>query len=104
MTTEVIDDPASGRYELFVDGELAGFAEYELVVDRLSILHVEVDQERAGHGLGRLLVDDVLRDARGRGLAVLPRCPYARKVIVENQDAYLDLVPVDARDEFALPK
>jgi uncharacterized protein len=50
-----------------------------------------------------LLVDAVLDDARRRGLAVLPRCPFARRVIAENQDAYLDLVPADAREEFGLP-
>jgi len=103
MTTTVIDDRSKSRYELLVDDAVAGFADYEVAGDRIAVLHVEVDQHLEGHGLGRELVDDVLDDARRRGLLVLPRCPFTRKVIAENQGAYLDLVPVDAREEFGLP-
>jgi predicted GNAT family acetyltransferase len=103
MATEVIDDRSKSRYELFADDALVGFADYELRADRLAILHVEVDQHLGGHGLGRALVDAVLVDARSRDLAVLPRCPFTRKVIAENQSDYLDLVPTDVRDEFGLP-
>jgi uncharacterized protein len=103
MATTVIDDRSRSRYELLVDGAVAGFADYELGADRIAVLHVEVDHQLEGHGLGRELVDGVLRDARRRSLFVLPHCPFARRVIAENQDAYLDLVPVDARAEFGLP-
>jgi hypothetical protein len=103
MATTVIDHQSKSRYELFVDGAVAGFADYELGADRIAVLHVEVDQQLEGHGLGRELVDGVLGDARRRGLSVLPHCPFARRVIAENQDAYLDLVPADAREEFGLP-
>jgi predicted GNAT family acetyltransferase len=104
MTTAVIDDPTKSRYELFVDDALAGFADYELGTDRITVVHVEVDQQRAGQGLGRVLVDAMLGDIRRRGLAVVPVCPFTRKVIAQNQAAYLDLVPADARDEFELPR
>jgi uncharacterized protein len=104
MGTTVIDARSKSRYELFVDDALAGFADYELGADRIAVLHVEVDQNFEGHGLGRELVDAVLEDARRRGLFVLPRCPFTRKVIAENQGAYLDLVPVAARDEFGFPE
>jgi predicted GNAT family acetyltransferase len=67
-------------------------------------VHVEVDQDMGGHGLGRKLVDGVLDDVRRRGLFVLPRCPFTRKVIAEEQGSYLDLVPMDAREEFGLPR
>jgi predicted GNAT family acetyltransferase len=103
-TTTVIDDRSKSRYELLVDGAVAGFADYELGTDRITVLHVEVDHQLEGHGLGRELVDGLLADARRRALLVLPRCPFARRVIAENQDAYLDLVPADAREKFGLPK
>jgi hypothetical protein len=104
MATTVIDDPTESRYELFVDDALAGFADYELSTDRITVFHVEVDQPRAGHGLGRLVVDAMLADVRRRGLAVVPVCPFTRKVIAEHQAAYLDLVPADVRHEFGLPQ
>jgi uncharacterized protein len=104
LATTVVDDREKGRYELLVDDVHAGQANYELGADRITIFHVEVDHEQSGRGLGRVLVDAVLADARLRGLGVVPVCPFTRKVIVENQEAYLDLVPADARDEFALPE
>jgi uncharacterized protein len=104
MATVVTDDPAKSRYELFVDDELAGFANYEVGSDRITVMHVEVDPQRAGHGLGRVLVDEMLADVRRRELSLVPVCPYTRKVVAENQAAYLDLVPADVREEFDLPR
>jgi hypothetical protein len=103
MANTVVDAPPKSRYELLVDDAIVGFADYALGTDRIAVLHVEVDQSFGGHGLGRELVDAVFDDARRRGLFVLPHCPFARKVVAENQDAYLDLVPLDARAEFGLP-
>jgi hypothetical protein len=103
MSTKVIDNPGARRYDLFVDDELAGGADYELSDGRIAIMHVEVESSRAGHGLGGKLVAAVLADARGRGLSVLPFCPFARKVIADHQDDYLDLVPADEREVFELP-
>jgi uncharacterized protein len=104
VATTVIDDREKSRYELLVDDVRAGHANYELGADRITIFHVEVDHQQSGRGLGKVLVDAVLADARRRGLGVLPVCPFTRKVIAENQEAYLDLVPADARDEFELPE
>jgi uncharacterized protein len=104
MTTTVIDDRSKSRYQLLVDDVVVGFADYELGTDRIAVVHVEVDPSLGGHGLGRELVDGVLDDARRRGLFVLPRCPFTRKVVAENQGSYLDLIPVDAREEFGLPR
>jgi uncharacterized protein len=103
MSTEVIDNPAKRRYELFVDDVLAGRADYELRDGRIAIVHVEVESSRAGRGLGGKLVDAVLADARARGLRVLPSCPFALHVIAAHQDDYLDLVPADERERFGLP-
>jgi predicted GNAT family acetyltransferase len=103
MSARVTDSPESNRYELFVDDELVGRADYRLSGDRLAIVHVEVDRGGAGRGLGKTLVEAVLADARQRGLGVLPYCPFARKVIADEPEAYLDLVPADARERFALP-
>jgi hypothetical protein len=54
--------------------------------------------------MAKQLVTRALQDARSRGLAVLPFCPYVRKVISENPEQYLDLVPVRDRARFQLPR
>ena len=53
---EVRDAPAAGRYELEVDGEVAGHAGYRLDGDRLVVPHVEVDHHRRGQGLAARLM------------------------------------------------
>ncbi|ABL81378.1 MULTISPECIES: GNAT family N-acetyltransferase [unclassified Nocardioides] len=103
MATVVLDNPEKQRYEIHVDDELAGFTDYRLRNGRISFTHTELGPGFTGRGLARKLVADELADARRRGLAVLPFCPYVRNVIAENPDKYLDLVPVRDRERFDLP-
>lgn len=103
MTTIVRDNAEQGRYEVWVDDERAGFTDYRLSGERIAFTHTEVADAFGGRGLARKLVADALSDARRRGLGVLPFCPYVRKVIAENTDKYLDLVPVEDRARFQLP-
>lgn len=103
MTTTVRDDPERRRYEVHVDDQLAGFSVYKLGKGTIAFTHTEIDDAFAGRGLARRLVADELADARRRGLAVLPFCPYVRQVIARNPEKYLDLVAVKDRARFELP-
>ncbi len=103
MTVTVRDNPTEHRYEVY-DGEaLAGFSEYKLTGQRIAFTHTETDPAFNGRGLARQLVEHALADARARELAVLPFCPYVRKVIAGDPEKYLDLVPDKDRDRFGLP-
>jgi predicted GNAT family acetyltransferase len=75
---EIRDNPGEGRYELLVDGEPAGFAEYRDREERRIFVHTVVDPAYAGRGLGNRLAKGVLDDALDRGLHVVPRCPFIR--------------------------
>lgn len=77
-TTEVRDNAAEGRYELLLDGELAGVAEYRDRGGRRIFVHTVVDPAFAGRGLGNRLARGALDDAIQRGLAIVPRCPFIR--------------------------
>lgn len=103
MTTIVRDNPEQHRYEIHVDDQLAGFGDYRLTPGRIAFTHTEIADGFSGRGLARKLVADELADARRRGLAVLPFCPYVRKVIAQSPDRYLDLVPAGERARFRLP-
>jgi predicted GNAT family acetyltransferase len=77
-TTEVRDNAAEGRYELLLDGELAGVAEYRDRGGRRIFVHTVVDPAYSGRGLGNRLAKGALDDAIARGLAIVPRCPFIR--------------------------
>lgn len=99
----VTDNPSASRYELHLGAELAGFVEYKLRQHDtvISLVHTEVLDAFQGKGLATHLARFSLDDARGRGLAVLPFCPYIASWIKKHPD-YTDLVPQDRRSEFGL--
>jgi len=98
---EAADRPAQHRYEIRVDGELAGIAQYRAHPGRIEFFHTEVEERFEGQGLGARLVSFALGDARSRGLEVLPVCPFVRSYIQQHPE-YVDLVPEKVRARFAL--
>ena len=97
----VADNPAASRYELRVDGELAGFAAYRRRGGTMSITHTEIEPAFQGAHLATRLARFSLDDARQRGLTVLPYCPDTSAWIRKHPD-YLDLVPAGRRADFGL--
>jgi uncharacterized protein len=82
----VRDNPDLGRYELVVDGELAGELLYRRRSDGVVLVHTEVSPGFEGRGLGSELVAGALEDIRARGLRPIAVCPFAR--------AYMERHPV----------
>ncbi len=97
----VTDNPNESRYELRAGGALAGFVEYHLRDQVISLIHTEVSPGFQGGGLASRLARFGLDDARKRQLAVLPFCPYIQSWLKKHPD-YADLVPADRRAEFGL--
>jgi len=64
------------RYELLLDGELAGYAEYRTPPGRIVFTHTVVHRGHEGQGLGTALAKHVLDDAVARGERIVPRCPF----------------------------
>ena len=90
------------RYEAFVDGELAGFSQYQLTDELVVFTHTEVDEQFEGRGVGSALARFALDDVRAGGeRQVLPLCPFVKDWIGHHRD-YVDLVygapPSTARD------
>jgi predicted GNAT family acetyltransferase len=97
----VADNAGEARYEIHVDGELAGFLQYRLHSELIELVHTEIDEEFEGRGLGSQLITFALNDARERGLAVLPFCPFVNDYIQRHRQ-YVELVPERRREEFEL--
>jgi predicted GNAT family acetyltransferase len=102
VDTTVVDNPAEHRFEIRVDGKLAGFAAYRAGEREHVFIHTEIDPAYEGKGLGSVLIRGALDDVRSRGRAVLPVCPFVRSFVERHPD-YLTLVPAAERDRFGLP-
>jgi uncharacterized protein len=89
--TRVADNWDRSRYEITVDGALAGFATYRRTGDTVTMIHTEIADEFEGRGLGATLARGALDDIRARGLRVVAKCPFVAKFIREHPE-YGDLV------------
>ena len=98
----MVDNPGEHRFEVRVDGAVAGFAAYR-ADDRAHVFtHTEIDPAYEGKGLGSVLVRGALDEMRRRGRDVLPACPFVRRWVERHPD-YLALVPAADRDRYGLP-
>jgi predicted GNAT family acetyltransferase len=92
--TDVVtsNNPEASRYEAQIDGELAGYAEYELTDKLVIFTHTKVEDRFEGHGVGGSLARFALDDVRASGTRhVLPLCPFIKDWIAKHPD-YEDLV------------
>ncbi|HEU4349730.1 MAG TPA: GNAT family N-acetyltransferase [Actinoplanes sp.] len=101
METSVVDNPQDSRFELHVQGEVAGFLTYERTGDIVSFTELTTDLRRAGQGLGLVLVRKALDAVDAEGRSVLPVSPFVRDFI-RRHPVYLDLVPAEDRQRFEL--
>jgi hypothetical protein len=88
---EVHDRPERSRYEITVDGRLAGFADYHTSGDTVVFRHTEIDDAMQGRGLANQLILAALDDVRSSGRTVVARCPYVAEFIDEHPE-YADLL------------
>lgn len=102
MSTEVSDNPDASRFEITVDGELAGWVDYRVDDAVYALPHTKVVPRFEGRGIGTTLVLGALDEIDARGGSVLPYCPFVPRVIRDHPE-HLHLVPTDQRTMFGLP-
>jgi predicted GNAT family acetyltransferase len=73
---QVVDNDAKDRYEITLDGNLAGFAQYVRRGGLRYFVHTEVDPAFEGRGLGSKLASAALALAEASGEPVVPLCPF----------------------------
>ena len=99
----VVDDTRANRFEVRVDGAVAGYAEYRRRGGAVAFTHTVVDEAFEGRGVGSALARGALDAVRAEGLALLPFCPFIRSWIHRHPE-YTDLVPAARRASFGLPE
>jgi uncharacterized protein len=100
----IADAPERSRYEVTVDGELAGLIAYqERRGERFFLSHTQIYPEHEGTGLGSRLVRATLDDLRRRGKRVMPFCPFVHGWILRHRE-YADLVPEKEWPRFDLDR
>lgn len=98
---DVRHDPEKFRYEVLVDGEVVGHADYTVDGETLTVPSTKVDPVHQGNGYAGLMIEQLLQDAKRSGQAVVPRCPYVSAYIGKHSE-HRDLVPEDRHEEFGL--
>jgi predicted GNAT family acetyltransferase len=91
MDVEVTNNAERGRYELRVDGQLVGIADY--LVDETTVIfpHTEIDPVWRDQGYGDRLIRAALDDVRQAGRSIAPRCWYVAQFVRDNPE-YADMV------------
>lgn len=80
----VSDNPEQSRYEVRLDGELGGFADYTKADGVVTFTHTEVSVE--GKGLGGKLVRQALEDVRAKGLGVVAECSFVQGYLEKHPE------------------
>jgi predicted GNAT family acetyltransferase len=87
----VIDNLAASRFEVLIDGNVVGFADYVVRDDVVELPHTVVDRAVRGRGVAALLVERTLESIRASGRTVVPTCWYVAQFI-ETRPDFADLL------------
>ncbi|WP_244967655.1 GNAT family N-acetyltransferase [Tsukamurella tyrosinosolvens] len=93
-TVAVARNDAEGRYDITVDGELAGFTVFIDRGEQRIFPHTELDEEFSGRGLSGILVHDALEDTRAAGKRVVPVCPLVKRYVSKHPEVQDIVDPV----------
>lgn len=86
MDVEIRRHDGLDRYELYVDGQLASFAEAHDDGTRVTMPHTVTAAPFRGRGLAERVVRAALDDARAAGRTVVPTCWFVAGVIDANPE------------------
>jgi uncharacterized protein len=90
----IVDNPEHHRVEARTDtGQLAGFSQYYVRDGAYVFFHTEVDDKYEGQGIGSEIAAGVIEFVKGRGMPILPECPFVRGYMRKRPETHTCLVP-----------
>jgi predicted GNAT family acetyltransferase len=91
MSNNITHNADKQRYEIEVDGILAGYTQAIEDGDVVTFPHTVVFDQFEGQGLAAELVAKALDDVRVRAKKIVATCPYVARFVEKHQD-YADLL------------
>ncbi len=85
--TQVTDNASESRFELRLDGELAGWIDYRRAGDTVALTHAEVRPELRNRGHAETMTRETLADLKQRGLRARAVCPFVVAYVRRHPDA-----------------
>lgn len=87
----VVDSFEHSRYEILIDGEVAGFLNYRRTPTHIDLQHTDIKQGFQGLGLASRLAAGALDNVRAEGVRVVVSCPFVTQYVADHGQ-YADLV------------
>ena len=87
----VVHNAAGGQFEIRAEPGGAAVLTYVQRGNTLDLTHTRVPGELEGQGYGGALAKAALDYARGKGLKVIPTCPFVSAYLRRHKE-YADLV------------
>ena len=89
--TDVVHRPDTQRYEILLDGQVAGYVTYQQAHGHLVLDHTKVKPAFEGRGLAGQLATGTFEDLRSRGLRAEPRCEFMAAWVAKHPE-YCDVI------------
>ena len=87
----IVFEEAKRRSVAYANGKQVGECEFRVTDIAWVITHTGVRSAYGGQGIAGQLVEKVIEEARARQVKIIPRCPYAKKLMTGNV-AYKDVL------------
>ncbi len=92
LAITVTDNPELSRFEAHLDGELAGYLDYEASDGVLDLTHTQVASAFEGRGIGSTLIHESLDAIRAdEHHKIVATCPFVKRWVERHPD-YADLL------------
>ena len=97
MTTKVIHNSDLNRYEIWLEGEKVGHADYTRMPGEIHFVHTEVDPAHQGKSLAGILMQESIDHVRENNMGkVVPVCSYVVMWMQRHPETHdLLLNPID---------
>lgn len=99
--TSVQHNFAKSRFDIYDDGQRAGFLQYEMRQGRMCFLLTELAPRIRNRNNIDSVFGEILDDLHHRRMEILPYCPVVRSFLAMRPE-YCRLVPHDQWREFGL--